>query len=249
MSRNLYEETWLFDLVHEKSPDGKQVSFYEWQIEKFGQPILELACGTGNYLVTLSENDYDISGTDKFDEMLNATREKAETRNVETNLHSADMRDFNLSQNFNLIFIAENGLQHLKTTAEVNSCFNSVRRHLKPNGRFIVEVFNPSIELLNRDPNQRYFIGEYRTKEGWIMLTTNVRYDLATQINHIDWHYKNQYHKEEQTVSFTMRQFFPQELDALFDFNGFKIEAKYGDFDESAFTSDSPKQIIIASLA
>ena len=38
--------------------------------------------------------------------------------------------------------------------------------------------------------------------------------------------------KEEQTVSFTMRQFFPQELDALFQYNGFRIEAKYGDFDE-----------------
>ena len=55
--------------------------------------------------------------------------------------------------------------------------------------------------------------------------------------------------KEEQTVSFTMRQFFPLEFDALFECNGFCIEAKYGDFDESAFTSDSPKQIIIAKLS
>ena len=46
-----------------------------------------------------------------------------------------------------------------------------------------------------------------------------------------------------------MRQFFPQEFDALFEYNGFKIEAKYGDFDESGFTGDSPKQIIVASLA
>jgi ubiquinone/menaquinone biosynthesis C-methylase UbiE len=249
MSRNLYEETWLFDLVHEKPPDGAQVAFYERQIERFGQPVLELACGTGNYLVTLTENDYDISGTDKFDEMLNATREKAETRNIETNLYNADMRDFNLPQKFNLIFISQNALQHLKTSGEVSACFDSVKRHLKPHGRFIVEVFNPSVELLNRDPNQRYFVGEYRTDNGWIVITTNVRYDSATQINHIDWHYKNQYWKQEQTVSFTMRQFFPQELDALFEFNGFRIEAKYGDFDESGFTGAAPKQIIVASIA
>ncbi len=198
--------------------------------------------------MTLSENDYDISGADKFSEMLDATREKAQTRNVETNLYSADMRDFNLDKTFNLIFIAENALQHLKTTAEVLSCFASVKRHLNPHGRFVVEVFNPSIELLNRDPNQRYFVGEYKSDDGWIVLETNVRYDSATQINHIDWHYKNQYFKEEQTVSFTMRQFFPQELDALFALNGFRIEAKYGDFDESDFTSNSQKQIIVASL-
>lgn len=248
MPRKLYEETWLFDLVHEKPTDGEQVSFYERQIDRFGQPVLELAVGTGNYLVTLSESDYDIFGADKFDEMLDATREKAETRNVETNLYSADMRNFNLPQKFNLIFIAQNALQHLKTTSEVADCFNSVKRHLKPNGRFIVEVFNPSIELLNRDPNRRYFVGEYKSDDGWIVLETNVFYDAATQINHIDWHYKNQYWKEEKTVSFAMRQFFPQELDALFQFNNFEIEAKYGDFDESAFNSNSPKQLIVAKL-
>lgn len=43
-----------------------------------------------------------------------------------------------------------------------------------------------------------------------------------------------------------MRQFFPQELDAIFHYNGFRSEAKYGDFDESEFTNNSPKQIIIA---
>lgn len=245
---SFYEQAWLYDLVHQKPADGEQISFYERAIERFGQPVLELASGTGNYLVTLSENDFDISGTEKFEERFNISREKAETRNVETNLYSADMRDFNLNQNFQLIFIAGNSLQHLKTNAEVVSCFASVKRHLLPHGRFIIEVFNPSIELLNRNSNERFFVGEYRTDDGWIVITTTVNYDSATQINHIDWHYKNQYWKEEQIVSFTMRQFFPQELDALFEYNGFQIEAKYGDFDESDFTSASSKQIIVAKL-
>lgn len=245
---NFYEQAWLYDLVHQKPADGEQINFYERAIEHFGQPVLELASGTGNYLVTLAENDFDISGTEKFEEKSNISREKAETRNVETNLYSADMRDFNLGKKFKLIFIAGNALQHLKTIAEVASCFASVKRHLLPNGRFIVEIFNPSIKLLNRNKNERFFVGEYRTDEGWIVINTTVNYDSAEQINHINWHYKNQYHKEEQTVSFTMRQFFPQELDAIFQYNGFKIEAKYGDFDESAFTSNSPKQIIVARL-
>ncbi len=244
---NLYEHLWLYDLVHAKPSDSEQIAFYESVIQHFGQPVLELAVGTGNYLVTLSESDFDIYGTEKFEESLNAARAKAESRNVETNLYNADMRNFNLNQKFKLIFAAGNSLQHLKTIADVQSCFASVKRHLLPNGRFLVEVFNPSVELLSRNPNQRYFVGEYRTDEGWIVLHTNVRYDSATQINYIDWHYKNQYHKEEQTVSFSMRQFFPQELDTLFSYNGFRIEHKFGNFDESPFTANSPKQIIIAS--
>ena len=242
----LYEQLWLYDLVNGKEPGSEPLAFYERQIARFGQPVLELACGTGDHVVTLSENDYDISGTEKFEDRLNATREKASGRNVETNLFNADMRNFDLGRQFRLIFIAGNALQHLKTTDEVESCFASVRRHLRTGGRFVVEIFNPSVSVLSRDPSQRHFVGEYRTDDGWVVLTTSSRYDAASQINYVNWHYKNQYWKEEQTVSFTMRQFFPQEFDALFARNGFRIEQKFGDFNESPFDSISPRQIVVA---
>jgi ubiquinone/menaquinone biosynthesis C-methylase UbiE len=246
---NLYDESWLYDLILEKSPDSKEVLFYERQIEKYGSPVLELACGTGNYAVTLSKSDVEISGIDISDRMLHAAEKRAEAQAAETNLINADMRNFELNQTFSLIFVAGNSFQHLNRREETEACFASVRKHLKPDGKFIVEVFNPSLKLLNRPSDERFFVGEYRTENGWIVLTENVRYDAATQINHIDWHYKNQYSKEEQTVSFTMRQFFPLEFDQLFYYNNFNIEAKYGDFDESPFTSDSRKQIVVASLA
>lgn len=245
---NLYDQSWLYDLVHEKPADSEQVAFYERQISLYGSPVLELACGSGNYLVTLSNNDVEISGIDISEQMLNAAERRAESQDTETNLINADMRDFELNQKFALIFIAGNSLQHLNTHEDVAECFASVKKHLAPGGKFIVEIFNPALDLLCRNPYERYFVGEYRTENGWVVLTENVRYDAATQLNHIDWHYKNQYFGEEQTVSFMMRQFFPQEFDSLFTYNGFVIETKYGDFDESPFTSNSPKQIIVARL-
>lgn len=244
----LYENSWLYDLIHEKAPDSREVAFYERQIEHYGSPVLELACGSGNYLVTLSSSDVEISGLDISDEMLSAAEKKAEKQNIETKLTNADMRNFELNQKFALIFIAGNSLQHLNTLADVEACFESVKRHLAPGGRFIIEVFNPSLQLLNRSADERYFVGEYKTENGWVVITENVRYDAATQINYLQWHYKNQSMREEQTVSFTMRQFFPQEFDTLFLYNGFRIEHKFGNFDESEFSSDSPKQIIVANL-
>ena len=70
---NYHEQAWLYDLVHEKPADSEQINFYERQIERFGQPVLELASGTGNYLITLTENDFDISGTEKFEERRNVS--------------------------------------------------------------------------------------------------------------------------------------------------------------------------------
>ena len=86
------------------------------------------------------------------------------------------------------------------------------------------------------------------TIDGIVEIYENVFYDSATQILHIKRHYKNLYMMEERTVDFNMRQFFPKELDYLFVKNGFRIEQKFGGFDESTFTRNSPKQIIIASL-
>ncbi|MFV0388662.1 MAG: class I SAM-dependent methyltransferase [Pyrinomonadaceae bacterium] len=244
---NLYENDWLYDLVHEKPADSEQIAFYERQVNKYGQPVLELGSGTGNFLVTLQEKNLEITGLDASREMLGAAQKRASEKRLESNLINADMRNFNLGGKFSLIFIAGNSLQHLHSLNDVESCFRSVKRHLNPNGRFLVEVFNPSLALLNRDPQVRYFVGEFKSAEGWIVIEENVFYDAATQINHIHWHYRNQYEKQENTVTFTMRQFFPQELEYIFEKNGFTIEHKWGDFDESPFESRSAKQIIIAS--
>jgi SAM-dependent methyltransferase len=245
--QNLYENDWLYDLVHEKPADSEQITFYQRQIEKFGQPVLELGSGTGYFLVTLSEKNLEVSGLDNSVEMLHAAKNRAKKKDIATNMINADMCNFDLGQKFKLIFVAGNSLQHLNTINDVESCFASVKKHLEPDAKFIVEVFNPSLELLTRDPEKRYFVGEYRTDDGWVVIEENVFYDAATQINHINWHHKNQFMKEERTVTFMMRQFFPQELDYLFEKNGFRIEQKFGNFDESEFTSLSPKQIIIAS--
>ncbi len=246
---DLYDNNWLYDLVHNEKVGDDQIAFYQRQIDRYGEPVLELGCGSGDYLVALSQNLQSISGLDLSEEMLGAAGRKADAEGVATDLHVGDMRRFAIDQRFKLIFAAGNSFQHLLTADDISACFDSVRAHLFPYGRFIVEVFNPSLPLLCRPSDKRHFVGEYRTDEGWIVITENVRYDAATQINHIHWHYKNQFMKEEQTVSFSMRQFFPQELDAIFAQNGFRIEAKYGNFDESPFGSNSPKQIVVASPA
>lgn len=246
--QNLYENDWLYDLVHEKPADSEQIAFYQKMIERFGQPVLELGSGTGNFLVTFSEKHYEVSGLDNSAEMLDAAKRRAERTQTESKMINADMRDFDLGQKFKLIFVAGNSLQHLNTIDDVESCFASVKRHLSPDSKFIVEVFNPSLQLLSRDPEERFFVGEYKTDNGWVVITENVFYDAATQINHIKWHYQNQYMKEVRTVDFTMRQFFPQELDYLFVKNGFRIEQKFGDFYESEFKSNSAKQIIVAGV-
>ena len=70
-------------------------------------------------------------------------------------------------------------------------------------------------------------------------------YDAATQVNRVTYHYQHGTSSSETMLQFDMRQFFPQELDLLLAHAGFVIEEKFGDRDETAFTSSSPRQIVV----
>ena len=241
---DLYEDVFLYDLVHGSFADPQTFDFYRKQTEISGSPILELACGSGHVLIPLAKSGLEISGLDISAEMLGECESKAAGQNIRVQVQHGDMRKFELGMKFKLIFIAGNSLQHLNTIEEISDCFTCVKRHLEPKGRFVVELFNPFIPLLVREQGKRYMIGEF----GDYVLSEDVYYDAATQVSHINWHFWNRPSNNEKVLSFTMRQFFPQEIDAFFNCNGFVIENKFGDFDEIQFNSNSPKQIIVASM-
>jgi hypothetical protein len=46
-----------------------------------------------------------------------------------------------------------------------------------------------------------------------------------------------------------MRLYFPQELDAYLEWNGFKIIHKFGSFQEEIFTDNSEKQVFVCQYA
>jgi len=96
------------------------------------------------------------------------------------------------------------------------------------------------------DPSKRFAVAEYENPYGHeaVIITENNIYERATQINHIKWYYKVG-NEEECAVELNMRIYYPEELDNLLSYNGFEIVEKLGNFDGSAFESDSPKQLII----
>lgn len=239
---DLYDDAFLYDLVHGQFAETEIFQFFIELIERTGSPVLELACGSGNILTPLAEAGIDIYGLDISDKMLSACRKKAAEKSVRVHVGKGDMRRFELDRKFRLIYIAGNSFQHLNSIDDISACFDSVRRHLEPDGKLLIEVFNPYIPLLVREMGKRYVVGEF----GEHVLTEDVNYDPATQISHINWHFWHRPSDREKTLSFTMRQFFPQELDTLFALHGFSIEQKFGDFDRSEFVSGSPAQIVIA---
>jgi hypothetical protein len=99
---------------------------------------------------------------------------------------------------------------------DIESCFSCVKEHLKKRGRFIIDIFNPRLDILLRESTKRYPHSTYPDPNGGgtIEVTESNMYDDATQINKIKFYYKIG-DQEEKLDELNMRIFYPQEVDAL----------------------------------
>jgi len=101
--------------------------------------------------------------------------------------------------------------------------------------------------MLARKSGRRYPVGQYEDPNAGsqVFVTEEIRYDAASQVNHIRWFFRNEGSNQEKVLSLNMRQFFPQEMDAILWYNDFLIEHKYGNYNDEEFSSDAWKQLII----
>lgn len=244
---SLYSDAQHYDLVMGAYASGDQLNFYRRQLALYSEPVLELACGSGRLTIPLASENVNITGMDISEDMLHLAKLKASKNGINIRFLQGDMRNFDLGEKFKFIFIPVQSLSHLHTREEIENCFSCVRWHLADEGRFLIELFNSSVTMLARESGRRYPVGQYEDpKDGTqVFVTEEVNYDTASQVNHIQWFVRNEASSHEVMLSFEMRQFFPQEIDALLWYNDFLIEHKYGSYNEEEFSSNAWKQLII----
>jgi len=230
---------------------SEDLPFWISQANQYGDPILELACGTGRIAVALAQVGFNVTGIDNAEGMLREARRKSAEAGVEVEWVKADMRDFDLGKAFSLIILPFNTLCHLLDLGDFEACLASVRNHLAPNGRFVIDVFVPKMELLINKPDERYPFSEYDDPDGRgrIAVTESYVYESDTQIKRIKTYHSIPGEDAEIEGELNMRMYFPQELDALLKYNGFVLECKYGSYDQTAFDIESEKQLIVCRLA
>jgi SAM-dependent methyltransferase len=242
---DLYSDGLEYDLINQEL--NSDILFYLKQIQRVGDPVLELACGTGRIAIRLAEAGYDVTGIDISQSMLRWAQKKAEKSRRKIAFYCGDIRSFYIKKRYNLIIFPFNSIAHLHEFAEISESFNCARQHLSNSGIFVTDYFNPNLNVLLRDPNKRYPVTAYfdPVKLQKITVTENNIYDSASQVNFINWYFMNESTCQERIKKLNMRIIYPQEMEALLVHAGFTVFAKYGDYNEAAFAANSSKQIII----
>ncbi|MDR2919419.1 MAG: class I SAM-dependent methyltransferase [Tannerella sp.] len=220
--------------------------FYSrWLNKRKNGNILELCCGTGRLTIPLAQEGYNITGVDNSTSMLEQAKEKANELNAPIRFIESDIRSLDLPEVYDIIFIPFNSIHHLYDNQDFFDVLISVKKHLKKNGYFIFDCFNPNIHYIVNSEKEENIIAEYLTKDGRdVVIKQTMIYENTSQINRIKWHYFIN-GKFDSIQNLDMRMFFPKELDAYLSIYGFKIIHEFGGFKEEMFENKSDKQVFV----
>lgn len=247
----------LYDFVvpYQNRPD---VAFFVEAAKESGGPVLEVGCGTGRILVPTAQAGIGIVGLDLSSHMLKVCRERLQGEPEEVRsrvrLVQADMRDFELSQTFQLVTIPFRPFQHLTTVEDQLACLKSIHHHLAKGGKLVLDIFNPMVKSLTRD-NLGEEVGdepEFTTPDGRrvIRRSKTVSRDLFNQVIHVELIYYVTYpdgRQERLVHAFPMRYLFRFEAEHLLVRSGFEVEQVYADYDKSLFGSKYPGELIFVA--
>ena len=235
----------------------RDLDFFLAAVRSYGDPVLELGCGTGRVTLALAQAGYRVAGLDLSDRMLarcNAKRATLPTE-VRERVHivQADMTRFDLSEKSRLALIPFRPFQHLLETQQQIDCLECVHRHLTPGGKLIVDFFQTDPGRMHdpvfhqeSDPAQEFTLPDGRRVK---MRDRVAAFHRAEQRNDVEMIYYVTHPggREERLVfAFTIRYFFRYEVEHLLARCGFRVLALYGDFDRSPLADASPEMIFVA---
>jgi SAM-dependent methyltransferase len=238
--------------------DRLDIAFYVEEAVKANGPVLEVACGSGRVLIPTARAGVSIVGLDASARMLAKCRAslQQEPNDVQArvSLVHADMRDFDLGRTFALVTIPFRAFQHLLTVEDQIACLTSVRRHMADGGRFIVDLFNPWLEVLVNKPLGEEFdtdppftLPDGRTvqRRGKII----ARHHFSQVIDNEFIYYVTDAQGAVQRIvhPFAMRHTFKFEMEHLLYRVGFTVDQVYADFDRSPFGSKYPGELIFVA--
>ena len=198
--------------------------FWTHCLDKYGSPILEVACGNGRWLFPLAQHGpgHQVVGVDINEALIATARRHAQQMAdagtpVDATFVVGDVVHLDLGRTFPLAIMTSWTFQVLLTQDDQVAFLQRLREHLRPGGAFAFNVFIPFHRqrgLTSEDgvyrwpPNPNYHSGAPRT------------YDPTSQVETLVDH---------NVHPIKLRHTSLAELELLFRLTGFRLVEIYGD--------------------
>jgi SAM-dependent methyltransferase len=200
-------------------------------------PALELGIGTGRLALPLRKSGIAVHGMELSADMVAQLRATPGGDAI-----GITMGDFSAvaveggAGTFALAYLVRNTIMNLTSQDEQVACFRNVAAHLRPGGRFVVEVLVPALRRL--PPGER-------VRPSSITPTHLIfdEYEVASQglVSHHFWTRDT----GVETFSAPFRYVWPSELDLMARLAGMTLRERYEDWTGAPFTSESENHISV----
>ncbi|NHN54693.1 class I SAM-dependent methyltransferase [Calidifontibacter sp. DB0510] len=198
-------------------------------------PALEFAIGTGRVGIPLRDRGIQVTGIELSQPMVDQLRRRADADRVPVTV--GDMATTRVEGDFSLVYLVWNSISNLRTQSEQVGCFRNAARHLRPGGRFVIELWVPPIR---RMPPGQHAVPMTATDEHLVFDT----YDLVTQQS-TSQHYWTEPDGSVRHGVGRFRYIWPAECDLMAQLAGMELEARYADWHRQPFTADSQSHVSV----
>ncbi len=242
--RGLLADTW--DLFRGEPSTWEDKFFYEKIIQKYGQPVLDIGCGTGRLLLDFLSQGIDIDGLDNSPEMLILCREKADELGLKPNLFEQHMEALDLKRKYRTILVPSLSFQ---LVADENLAQEAVKRFYANLMKDGVLVMPFAIFWEEGDPEEHPWIKIHEKKDAssnrvfrkW----STARFDGKKQLQHTEDRYEvlrngRVVKREHHQRSPTLRWYSLDQAMQLYKNAGFeRVQALHGFEDKPTVENDT----------
>lgn len=238
MSFNIFDRMGTFwEEIAEKSHTEEQVEFLKKQILPEAN-ILDLACGTGRHTIALKKAGFDVVGMDISTNLLNLAKKLA--RKID--LIKGDLRSLPFKENaFKSLISMDTSIGYLPSEKEDKTGLIEARRVLKKNGVIIIDVFNQS-HLMNKYYFEKNSCSEYPS----FFLEQNRKISTNGKWLQDLWIIRKKSDCKKSAFKHKVRLYSLECWKKMLEEVNLTAKQFYGGYSEQAYSTDSPRLIIIA---
>ncbi len=251
-------ERWaaLYDIFYKAAPCG-ELDYYVNAIARTGGKVLELGVGTGRIAIPAVALGHHVVGVDLSEPMLEVARRKIGDAPLPGTLQllRCDITKLDLpKKDFDLVIVPAHTLALVLDQSSQSEVLRRAARHMSEVGKLIFNLFQPTDELLNSDPEEIFLLGvvEDEVNGGRHILTGTNRFDKDTQRNRcvqtIQTLDRDGKLVSCESLNVDFRYLHHHQVLAMLSDAGLQTCAAYGDFDGSPLTPESEEMIYVCRL-
>lgn len=233
---------------------GSDDPFFRGIVAQYGQPVLDIGCGSGRLMLPMLGEGIDIEGVEPSADMLALCRDRAAARGLQPVLYQQTLQTLDLPRRYQTILVSCGTLHLVIDRAEVFDALRRLHEHLLPGGAVVLTTFAPWVYIKAEGP----FGQEWHPRASKVLPdgTEIQKHGILEGVNKTEQtaEYAVRYRRlregtiiDEQICQTPTRWYFKHELTLMLEQAGLQVTSVSGNYTDEPVTDEHYVMAVIST--